>query len=153
MHQGEILQIGSPKEVYSEPANLFVAQFIGEMNFMRAKVTGSQEVESALGRLACAVPASCTVGAEVTLAIRPEDLGFVHAGDNGSPTVGGKVIIENYLGDATLLEVEVRGLILRIKLPRTSDFHAGVEGRIVLPREGWRVYDGWTAGAGEPTAH
>jgi iron(III) transport system ATP-binding protein len=149
MHQGEILQIGNPKEVYSEPANLFVAQFIGEMNFISAKVTGAHEVESPLGRLGCSVPASCGVGSEVTLAIRPEDLGFVHAGGDGSNTVEGKVIIENYLGDATLLEVEVRGLMLRVKLPRTSDFHVGIQGKVILPRDAWRVYDGRMAGSSE----
>jgi iron(III) transport system ATP-binding protein len=140
MHQGEILQIGTPKEVYAEPANLFVAQFIGEMNFIRATVTGSSEVQCQLGRLACPVPASCEVGGEVTLAVRPEDLGFVGSG-NGSEGVDGQIVIENYLGDATLLEVDVHGLILRVKLPRTSAYHVGTRGRVVLPANCWRVYD------------
>jgi iron(III) transport system ATP-binding protein len=145
MHQGEILQIGTPKEVYSEPANLFVARFIGEMNFIRATVTGAREVECSLGRLACPVPKSLSIGDEVTLAVRPEDLNFVHSGENGSNGIEGKIVTENYLGDATLLDIDVRGLLLRVKLPRTSSFHVGHQGWVLFAPDCWHVYD-----AGDP---
>jgi iron(III) transport system ATP-binding protein len=141
MNQGEILQIGSPKEVYSQPQNLFVAQFIGEMNFIRAKVKTSNEVETALGKVTCTVPSYCPVGSEVTLAIRPEDLSFGSSGSNGANAVEGIIVIENYLGDATLLEVDVRGVILRVKLPRGSTFHVGNRCMVVLPQDCWRVYE------------
>jgi iron(III) transport system ATP-binding protein len=140
MNQGEILQIGTPKEIYSAPQNLFVAQFIGEMNFIRARVINSNQVESPLGRLVCAVPPSCPIGTEVTLGIRPEDLSIVHGRDDSPNHIEGEILIENYLGDATLLEVEVRGIILRVKLPRNSDFHVGSRGMLVLPFDCWRVY-------------
>src|SRR3990170_936821 len=56
MHEGEIVQIGTPQDVYTRPANLFAAQFVGEMNFIRGKVTGPGQVDSPLGKLKCPVP-------------------------------------------------------------------------------------------------
>ena len=56
MNLGEILQIATPHEVYAKPANLFVAQFVGEMNFVKGKVAGSGNGRIAAGydRDACA---------------------------------------------------------------------------------------------------
>ena len=138
MNAGEILQIGNPKEIYSNPRTLFVAQFIGEMNFVEGCVVGMNEVESALGRFVCSVPDTYGIGARVTLAIRPEDLSVTH--DGGPDALTGKITIENYLGDATLLDVDVRGTTLKVKLPRTSDFHAGSQAALVVPPDCWRVY-------------
>ena len=74
MHEGEIVQIGTPQEVYSGPENLFAARFVGEMNFIPGKVTGPGQVTSVLGQIRCAVPSTCQNGHDVTLAIRPEHL-------------------------------------------------------------------------------
>ena len=42
MSQGEIQQIGSPKEIFAHPANAFVAQFVGQSNLIRGKWEGDQ---------------------------------------------------------------------------------------------------------------
>lgn len=141
MNKGEILQIGSPRQVYSHPQNLFVAQFIGEMNLIRGRVKTPNEVETALGKVTCTVPPNCPVGSEVMLAIRPEDLSFVSFSSNSANAVEGTIIIENYLGDATLFEVDVRGVILSVKVPRGSTFHVENRGMVVLPQDCWRVYE------------
>ncbi|HEX9442552.1 MAG TPA: ABC transporter ATP-binding protein, partial [Candidatus Binatia bacterium] len=52
MHGGEILQVAAPQEIYTRPANLFVAQFVGEMNFVKGKVAGPGRVDCPLGALA-----------------------------------------------------------------------------------------------------
>src|ERR671919_175011 len=44
MNQGEILQAANPNDIYNRPVNLFVAQFVGEMNFVKAEVIDSGEV-------------------------------------------------------------------------------------------------------------
>ena len=43
MNKGEILQIGTPNEIYESPENTFVADFIGETNFIEGKVTEVNE--------------------------------------------------------------------------------------------------------------
>ena len=140
MQEGEILQIGTPQEVYSRPQNLFAAQFVGEMNFIRGKVTGPGQVDSLLGKLGCPVPPTCQPGSEVTLAIRPEHLTLLRNPCQDSKAVQGKITSRNYLGDVALFEVEVGGVTVRVKVPGDSDFAVGQQVSIVLPPDRWRVY-------------
>ncbi|MBI2358708.1 MAG: TOBE domain-containing protein [Deltaproteobacteria bacterium] len=139
MNEGEILQIGSPKEVYSQPKNLFAAQFVGEMNFIRGRLCGDGQVESPFGKLRCALPQGCQSGHEVTLAIRPEHL-TLRPCAAGSGGIEAKVSSKNYLGDAALLEVEACGVNLRGKLAGDADFAVGEKAVLVLPADRWSVY-------------
>ena len=140
MNEGEILQIGSPHEVYSSPNSLFVAQFVGEMNFIHGRVSAAGEVESPLGKFSCAVPRGCETGREVTLAIRPEHLVLRPETARSSEGVAAKVLIKNYLGDAALLEVEACGVSLRVKLSGDAGFTVGQNVVLVLPQDRWRVF-------------
>lgn len=140
MQEGKIVQVGPPQEVYSRPANRFVAEFVGEMNFIRARIVGPAEADSPLGRLRCSVPPICQIGSEVTLAIRPEHLGLSRHTGQTNPAVKGRIVSINYVGDATLFEVETCGLALRVKQPGAPDFALGEPAAIVLPPNSWHVY-------------
>ena len=83
MNDGVIEQVGPPTEIYSEPASMFVADFIGTMNFVAAEVTGDREV--AAGGLAFACDTTgFSAGERVTAAIRPEDIVLEGAGSTES---------------------------------------------------------------------
>lgn len=140
MHEGEILQVGAPKEVYSRPQSLFVAQFVGEMNFVRGTVRGPGEVEAPVGKVRCPLPPNCEAGHEVTLAIRPEHLSLSSASGDGADAVRGKIVSKTYLGDSALLEVEACGVTLKIRLSGDTDFDVGEQTGIIFPPGGWRVY-------------
>lgn len=140
MNGGEILQVGSPQEVYAQPKSLFVAQFVGEMNFVCGRVAGEKQVESPFGKLACAVPRGCPVGAEVTLAIRPEQLGLLPLPAADSQGVEGKIASRTYQGDRALFEVEARGLTLMVKLTGDSHYNVGQRVKVVFPADRWHVY-------------
>ena len=72
MQGGRVHQVAGPQEVYSRPATLFVASFVGSMNvFGRLPVGPGGEV--AIGAVTRALPALAG-RAQVTLAIRPEDV-------------------------------------------------------------------------------
>ncbi len=76
---GEIVQIGSPREIYQNPANNFVAEFVGTTNFVTAEVLGAGDggrtmVSTPYGKLEIASPDRLATGAKVTLSIRPETL-------------------------------------------------------------------------------
>ena len=73
MNDGVIEQAGAPTEIYSEPASVFVADFIGIMNFIAGEVTGGGEVRAGGLVLACDT-SGLPDGARVTVAIRPEDI-------------------------------------------------------------------------------
>ena len=137
MHGGEILQIAPPDEVYARPANLFVAEFVGEMNFIKGKLAAGC-IECALGALRLPVPVPATAGV-VTLAIRPEHV-KVDSLDGSSNSLVGTIASKNYLGDAALLEVEVNGVTLLAKLPGDTDIAVGQKAFVTLPPERWRVF-------------
>ncbi len=140
MKDGEILQMGPPSEMYSRPQSLFVAQFVGEMNFIKGKVTGDGLADSPIGKLRCPLPPDCHAGKEVTLAIRPEHLALQSTADRHSQCVDGTIISKTYLGDTALVEVEVSGVTLTIKLPGDSELAVGHRAKVVLPEKRWHVY-------------
>jgi iron(III) transport system ATP-binding protein len=140
MNEGEIEQIGSPEEVYSNPPNHFVAQFVGDMNFIKGKVIGPGKVDSPLGERSCDVPPDCQVGSTVTLAIRPQHLNLTQSSDQNSGFPEGTVISKTYLGDAVLFEVEVSGVTLVVRLPGDSGFTVGQRATVHLPADNWHIY-------------
>jgi iron(III) transport system ATP-binding protein len=140
MNRGEILQIASPNDVYARPVNLFVAQFVGEMNFVKGAVTGPGQVESPIGKFSVSVPAGVNVGAAVTLAIRPEHVNLRADSNAVADVVRGKVTSKNYLGDAALLEVEVNGVSLITKLAGDSELVIGQQAIVELPSHRWQVF-------------
>jgi iron(III) transport system ATP-binding protein len=74
MNEGVIEQIGTPLEVYRQPASAFVADFVGTTNFLPAVVLDAGTVRLGALDLACALDLSPGPGHPVTLAIRPEDV-------------------------------------------------------------------------------
>jgi iron(III) transport system ATP-binding protein len=83
LHQGKIQQWGSAYQLYHEPANRFVADFIGEGVFVPGRVTGAAQIELFLGTVEAALPPGCQVGEQLDVLIRPDDI--IH--DDHSPTV------------------------------------------------------------------
>jgi putative spermidine/putrescine transport system ATP-binding protein len=77
MNAGAIVQIGSPLEIYAEPQSRFVADFIGDTNFLPARIVSSGEsgTEIQVFERSVILPGSQSYGNErVNLAVRPEDL-------------------------------------------------------------------------------
>jgi spermidine/putrescine transport system ATP-binding protein len=80
MDQGLVLQIGSPQEIYENPASDFVARFIGETNIFtgvvvsRGAVFASVECEGLGGPLLVEANGEAPVGARVSVAVRPEKI-------------------------------------------------------------------------------
>ncbi len=105
LHDGRLAQVGTPVEMYQNPATLFVAPFVGETNILPATVTstaaGSYVLATAGGavHLPCARAAQpCSAGARVALCVRPE--GFAFAADAGARnTWRARVVETTYLGE------------------------------------------------------
>ncbi|AXI10298.1 spermidine/putrescine ABC transporter ATP-binding protein [Oceanobacillus zhaokaii] len=75
LKDGHVQQIGTPKEIYNHPENMFVASFIGApaMNFFKGKITTDQLTFSNGDRLG-ALPAVIDKQGEAVIGIRPEDI-------------------------------------------------------------------------------
>jgi iron(III) transport system ATP-binding protein len=85
MHQGRVAQIGGPTELYRSPASRFVAEFIGEANFLpaRAEPAGDGVVEVAIGTQRLRVGAAAGTAGAVTVLARPEAIRIRRTGAGG----------------------------------------------------------------------
>ncbi len=77
MSSGKILQVGGPRDIYDRPAERFVAEFIGETNFLTADVAsvsgnGAHVVLPGGAMVAARLPEGLTPSGTVTVIIRPE---------------------------------------------------------------------------------
>lgn len=140
MSEGEILQVGTPREVYERPENYLVARFVGEMNFIRGTVAAPDQVDSPLGNVHCFLPPTFQTGDEVTLATRPEHVTLTANSTEKPNSVRGSIVSKNYLGETALFEVEASGVTLRVRLAGDADFAVGQPVIIGLPPDRWRVY-------------
>jgi spermidine/putrescine transport system ATP-binding protein len=79
MHQGKVLQVGTPTEIYERPSRRFVADFIGDTNFLEGVVEGQDDdlVTVQVDDRLCVTVVSERVlspGTHVTVAVRPEKI-------------------------------------------------------------------------------
>jgi spermidine/putrescine transport system ATP-binding protein len=72
MSKGKILQVGSPHDIYEKPATRFVANFIGETNFLEGTVVGKKVKLDAGATIAAAAPEGKLPSGKVTVVLRPE---------------------------------------------------------------------------------
>jgi iron(III) transport system ATP-binding protein len=105
---GKLVQVDSPVDLYHQPADTFVADFIGSMNF----VPDCETVESGrvrMGEAGLAAPrgGSLPAGTKVTLAIRPED---VRVGGDADSSHGNNTV------RARVEDIEFRGAFYRVRL-------------------------------------
>ena len=164
MNHGVIEQVGAPAEIYREPASVFVADFIGTMNFLAAEVTGSAAAGEGgirAGGLALACDTTGHSGGErVTAAIRPEDIALLDspggtrsAGNSGAAEEVGAaegfdatVEYVEFLGSFARVELASAGERLLMDLPISQvqrfDVMEGSTVRAVVPRDAVRIYAG-----------
>ena len=110
MSEGKILQIGAPHEIYNRPNNRFVADFIGDTNFISADVIDRQtnQVRVRLpggGEITIPAADDLPAGNQVTLAIRPEQARIATAGD--PVAMQGTLADEIYIGTDTQYRTDI----------------------------------------------
>lgn len=111
MHEGRLLQVGTPEHIYEQPANRFVAEFIGETNFIDGVVEGPNRVRLPDGSVVGAITRS-GAGTAVILTLRPEKI-HLHppsdpaASGEGLNTLPGTVQRRMYYGDSLYYEIDL----------------------------------------------
>ena len=129
MSGGEIRQVGTPVEIYEEPASRFVAEFIGETNLIPARVERVEEGIAHCAFAGGALPVTDARGKQagdaVTLALRPEKLRISARGDHlPDGVMEGWVLDRVYLGTDTAYHISVAGdfvLVARDQNTETRD--------------------------------
>lgn len=134
MEAGVICQIGTPTEVYHEPASPYVADFLGGANLLDGTIEADGErwsISVPGGRLALPPlrpgEAPRAARSHVRVAIRPEHLRIATAGTGAG--IEGAVVTAEFLGSVRLLGVRVGDTVLRVQLSAAEP----------APTEGQRV--------------
>ncbi len=133
LEKGVLQQLATPAEIYNNPANLFVAQFIGSppMNIINGELAGS----SFLARGAkIPSPVKGKVG-KATLGVRPEDCAIVAASKGH---ISGEIYTNELIGDHTLVTVKSDVDLLAVKAPK--DYAGKTGDRVGIGFEASHIY-------------
>jgi iron(III) transport system ATP-binding protein len=150
MNHGVIDQVGTPLEIYREPATRFVADFIGTMNFLPGRAAAPDRVTVAALEidLAGGTPA-LTPGTEVTLAVRPEDLVVQAAPSARANTFEATVAGIEFLGSFVRADLALAGHAgprccadFSINMVRREAIEIGQTVNVTLPADRLRVFAG-----------
>ncbi|WP_426443180.1 ABC transporter ATP-binding protein [Bradyrhizobium genosp. P] len=109
MNRGEIAQLGTPDELYFQPRNRFVAQFIGESNLIDGRMTSEGRMLISDNH-SIAVPTNAPIDRpDLVVMIRPEKLRVTandHTTRDDDNVVNGEVISSSFIGGTTRLTVK-----------------------------------------------
>jgi len=134
MREGRVEQIGTPDEIYSQPASIFVAGFIGAptMNLVAARLdhAGGELAVALASGVSFAVPSALAatyrawVGREVTFGLRPEHIAWAGA-DMDATAIEVTASVVEPLGSDTLVFFEIAGLEMVARIPPEAARHSG----------------------------
>ncbi|NTJ63164.1 ABC transporter ATP-binding protein [Agrobacterium rhizogenes] len=155
MRQGDLQQIDTPADLYKRPANPFVADFIGVMNFVPGIHMGTEGVDhiiqlaenhllrapAFLGNRTVNVPAR----SEVQLAIRPEHIRLATRGSGERNSIAGVIEASVFFGSSQVLLVRVAELldaVLRVQMPasQAAPFEVGTAADVTIDEEKVQIF-------------
>jgi ABC-type Fe3+/spermidine/putrescine transport system ATPase subunit len=137
MDSGNVAQLGTAEEIYKKPANRFVADFIGTMNFIPGDVVQVLRESSSVyvrtefsERMLCKTDSvdAITPGKSVYASIRPEDVEvFTKQPQGGENLFKGTIVHKAYLGNFLYFFVSVNGAMIRVQAPHHVSQEEGQE--------------------------
>ncbi|MHA1548454.1 MAG: ABC transporter ATP-binding protein [Alphaproteobacteria bacterium] len=136
LEKGVLQQLAPPAEIYNDPANLFVAQFIGSppMNVIRGNLDGNHLVTNGV-RVDTAVAGQI---AQAVMGVRPEDCAIAPPSEG---TISGKIYTNELIGDHALVTVDWGGDQISVKAPKDFTGEMGDDVGVVIPRDHLFVFD------------
>jgi len=147
MHEGRVLQVGSPTEIYERPNCRFVADFIGETNFLDGEVVGRDDGHVAVKirpGVTIRVPAGeeSPAHTQVTVAIRPEKINLLDEPPSDEKICLPGVIQEVvYIGTDTHFQISLaEDLVIRV---RQQNRISTADRRAYFGERGDKIYLAW----------
>lgn len=112
LYDGNLQQLAAPQEIYTRPANQFVAGFVGspQMNLLTLNCEGNNAV---LGNFRIPLPNVSSTPPQIVLGIRPEDVHLAKPEDH--LTLQGRIFLVENLGMQNLISVRLNGSELRLR--------------------------------------
>jgi spermidine/putrescine transport system ATP-binding protein len=146
MRGGRIVQVGSPRDLYDQPKNRYVADFVGKSNFFPGVISAVSDADCEINVAGGIVihgktTQSLAVGQSCTASLRPEQIGLTRQ-PNGSTAIEVKIAAQIFLGEHT--EYLVRHGSLGEFLVRLSRSAEASEGGFEV---GMTAFASWQEGA------
>jgi len=150
MDDGRVLQVGTPSEIYEHPSTRFVADFIGDTNFLAAEhVNGSGQggryrLRDSGAEIVVDGAQPAAGGADVTLAVRPERAEIAAGDKPGGTLLGGTLENVVYFGTDTIYHLRLDdGPAFRVRAQNhggaRTKLEAGAPVRVRIPGDAVRV--------------
>lgn len=136
LERGVLQQLATPAEIYNDPANLFVAQFIGSppMNVVHGRFEGSAFTTNGVS-----IETSVSGKAEkAIMGVRPEDCSIASPSEG---TLTGTIYTNELIGDHALLTVDWGADQIAVKAPKDFTGDQGDEVGVVIPKDHLFVFD------------
>jgi iron(III) transport system ATP-binding protein len=145
MRDGEIVQVSSPKEIYTSPQSEFAAGFVGTTNVFHGTLTrapdpsGIAEVRTAVGTLRCLCPVELSADQTVAVSVRPENITLSptrvdEPGQNGN-VLAGTINAVIFLGEYLDCRVAVGEEMVRVRVHPSAPVREGQRAYLTLPAE------------------
>ncbi len=135
MNKGVVQQVGTPTDIYDNPANTFVASFIGTpaMNLMEGEIRDGAFTAAKVRIDGLAAP-----DGPATLGYRAEDAALA---PEGAGEITAPIYTLELLGDATMVTVRAGGALVSVKAPK--DYRAGIGDPVTIriPSEICHLFD------------
>ncbi|SIR93267.1 iron(III) transport system ATP-binding protein [Peribacillus simplex] len=148
-------QVGTPAEIYNQPANDFVASFIGEINLLPVQVENVQQENVVVSLKNVEQPVRFHVqnktgegnsilqtDNDLAISIRPEAIRILDAAEEGMNIFRGKINSVQFFGSVVNVMVDVQDVSLRVDVFNTQDFgyfYQGKEVYVQLPEKQLRL--------------
>ena len=134
MRAGRLVQVGTPDEIYNQPKNRFVSEFMGGVNVIQVEAAGD-------GKLHCSSLETHFIGPEAPqgfasghLVIRPEYVRFLDTPDGAENHLRGVLYNDYSLGSRIQYHVKVGGQMFAIEKLREQRYHGKLDDSVII---GW----------------
>jgi iron(III) transport system ATP-binding protein len=145
MHDGTIVQEGTPREIYRDPASGFAADFVGSATFLAGEVTEGG-IRALGGVVRCTIPSDLEPGGKGLLVLRPENVVVRGSPERRPNEFRGKLEIAAFLGDHLDCIVSIGDTLVRARAHPSDQLVRGQDAWVEFPPghciamrdDGWR---------------
>ena len=143
IHAGRLQQYGSPREVYSRPANRIVADFMGNVNLLPGVVAGARNgsgdiVIAGLLHTTASLPQGTASGSQIEAAVHPENIVLTRPTDGAAQ---GEITEHTFLGNLNEYQVRLADQTLRVQTHAKETFTVGETVGIAVDPETISIFE------------
>ena len=144
MRAGDVIRIGTPREIYFDPHDAFVAGFVGSANWLEGALVKARSGDEAIIRLPSGSEIRCVLREEVAegqqarVSVRPESIRLVAVDGprrEGINRLRGTVVLAGFVGSITRVQVDVDGVQIQAYESATMARNVGDAVAIEFPSE------------------